>query len=170
MAQNRLGLFLMAAGLLAGAAHAADYDPEHDIEYVAPPGRIPEWQFGPFSTRIPAFFWVRTEVMNDGVLKLSQVGAGEYSGRIDVIVTSNVNLDLSCSLALICKEGTSEPVVPGDYSCRVAPSALDAPGGQITIHVTVQNADVSEAAGCLVVANVTLTVRPRIAWQYIAPE
>ncbi len=36
MPQNALGLFLMAIGLLAGAAHAADYDPEHDIEYVAP--------------------------------------------------------------------------------------------------------------------------------------
>ncbi len=159
----------MAVGLLVGSAYAIEYDPERDIEYVTPAGRVAEWRFGPFPIRIAGFFWVRTEVMNGGVLRLSQVGVREYSGQIDVIVTSSVNLDLSCSLTLICKEGTSEPVVPGDYSCGITPPNLDAPGGRITIHVTIQNVAMSEVTGCLTVANVTLTVRPRITWQYIAP-
>ena len=94
-----MGLFLVAVSLLAGAAYAT----EDVIEFVVPPGNIEDWEV----TRLPirlfqTLFWVRTEPTNDGVLMLKQAGIHEYTGETEVLVTSNIGPDLSCSITPIC--------------------------------------------------------------------
>jgi hypothetical protein len=158
------GLVFAVVVLLAGTGYATDAD----TEYATRAGDVAEFEFDGIPIALPqVFFWVRTELTNDGVLRLKPVSVHESSGEIDVLVTSNVALEFSCSIVPIYKEGTSDPVIRGDYSCSVTPSSLEAPGGRITIHATIKNMDnsgVVPGPGCLTVASVTLKVRPRVAW------
>ena len=93
--------------------------------------------------------------------------AKEYRGRSDIRVACSIGLEFSCSITPVCKAGISEPVVPGVYSCSVAPSRVAAPGGRVTVHATVKSGDITKAAG-FIVAHVTIKVRPYLVWNYVA--
>jgi hypothetical protein len=109
-------------------------------------------------------FWVKIVKCQDKKIELQQTKIHEYSGCVDVEVQTNVNVEFQCSIAKVEQEGIGVKV-PGDYSCSVNPSTVDAPGGTITICAKIVKADLTKLVGgtCNVhVANVTLKVRPRV--------
>jgi hypothetical protein len=90
-------------------------------------------------------------------IKLKQNSIRDYEGCTDMVIVSNFDLTLSCSI-------TSTGKVPGDYSCSVSPANIDAPGGTSSVCAKLKNANLTQVPGGakdVHVANVTIKVAPR---------
>lgn len=102
-------------------------------------------------------FWI--EIVNqDAVIKLQQINIHTFQGCVDLIVRSNFNLRLSCTI-------TPTGVIAGDYSCSVQNANIDAPGGVATICARLTNADLRGRPGGskdVHVATVVVRVVPRV--------
>jgi hypothetical protein len=172
-------LLVVTVVLLAGAGYARDY--------VTPPNSTVDWEFDGSSSerkadswnwpatydyqdiclipvKMDVGFWIKVNNCKDLVLNLKQVEIHKYSGTLDVSIVTNVNIALSVSWSKLSS------VNLGSYSSTVAvnPSTLDAPGGSVTISLTLSNVDLSNLLGgikCLQVGTVTLKVRPNLTPQ-----
>jgi hypothetical protein len=116
--------------------------------------------------RMDVGFWIKVNGAKDLKLNLKQVEIHKYSGSVDVSITCNVNIKLSVSWS---KDAN---VNLGGYSASAAvnPSILDAPGGTVTISLTLSNVDLSNLQGgqnCLQVGVVTLKVMPNVVPQLL---
>lgn len=102
-------------------------------------------------------FFVAIRDQDKLVIKLQQKSIQEYEGCTDVVIDTNFDLVVTCSIA-------TRGVVPGDYACSVTPARLDVPGGTTTVCATLKNANLTGAPGGardVQVATVTLKVAPR---------
>ena len=175
-------LFVMAIALLSVGAYARDY--------VTPAGSTVDWEFdGNHSerkaeswnwpatydyqdicvipVRMDVGFWIKVNGCKDLRLDLKQVEIHKYSGCVDVTLVSNVNIKLSVSWSK--KSG----VDLGGYSSSVSvtPSSLAAPGGTVSVCLTLSSVDLSKLLGgtnCFEVGSVTLKVRPDVTPQLAA--
>jgi len=160
--------------LLAGAGPARDF--------VTPDGSTVDWEFDGDSAErkaesfnwpatydfmdvcvIPVHmdvgFWIRVIDAKQKELKLKQVQIHQYTGTVDLGVECNANIELSVSWAK--KDGVNL----GSYShtAAVSPSKLVAPGGTVTVRLTLSDVDLRNLLGgtnCLEVGTVTVKVRP----------
>jgi hypothetical protein len=103
-------------------------------------------------------YWVKIKDQDKLKIKLVQdeVDIHKFKGCTDMVVQSNFNVLLSCS---VDKTGA----VPGNYSCSVAPDNVAAPGGTVTVCVTLTGADLSKTPGGskdVQVATVKIKVKP----------
>jgi hypothetical protein len=172
-------LFVVAVILLAGAGYAKDY--------VTPTSSTVDWAYDGTNSEVKAEsynwpatyeaqdlcvipvkmdvgYWIKVNNAKDLVLKLKQVEIHKYSGSVDVSLVCNVNIQLSVSWS---KDAN---VNLGNYSssATVTPSTLDAPGGTVTVGLTLSSVDLSNLQGgqnCLQVGTVTLKVRPNVTPQ-----
>jgi len=90
-------------------------------------------------------------------IRLKQTTIKDYDGCTDMVIVSNFDLTLSCSISSTGK-------VPGDYSCSVSPANIDSPGGTTTVCAKLTNANLGLVPGGtkdVHVANVTIKVVPR---------
>jgi hypothetical protein len=169
-------VLVLAVALLSVGAYARDY--------VTPEGSTVDWEFdGNHSERkaeswnwpatydyqdicvIPVKmdvgFWIKVVDCKKKELKLKQVEIHKYSGTVDVALQTNVNIQLSVSWS------KASGVDLGGYghSESVSPSTLDAPGGTVTISLTLKDVNLANLTGgqnCLQVGTVTLKVRPNL--------
>ena len=189
-------LFIMAIALLSVGAYARDY--------VTPAGSTVDWEFDGASSerkaeswnwpatydyqdiavipvRMDVGFWIKVNGAKDLVLKLKQVEIHKYSGTVDVSIVCNINIKLSVSWSKL------STVNLGGYgnSVGVNPSSLDAPGGTVTISLTLSDVSLDSLAlgykdadgvvipgttkpggtNSLQVGTVTLKVRPNVTPQ-----
>jgi hypothetical protein len=172
-------LFVVTVILLAGAGYARDY--------VTPTGSTVDWEYDGVTSerkaesynwpatydyqdicvipvKMDVGYWIKVNNAKDLVLNLKQVEIHKYAGTVDVSIVSNVNIQLSVVWSKLSS------VNLGSYgsSVSVNPSTLDAPGGTVTINLTLSNVDLSNLAGgqnCLQVGTVTLKVRPNVTPQ-----
>ena len=103
-------------------------------------------------------FWIKVSGCKDKRLNLKQVEIHKYSGSVDVSIVSNVNIELAVYY-------TGKVDVGGWSEASVTPSTLNAPGGTVTISVSLNDVDLSKVQGghnCLEVGTVTLKVRPNV--------
>jgi hypothetical protein len=173
-------LLIVTVVLLAGAGYARDY--------VTPTNSMVDWEYDGSSSerksesynwpatydfqdicvipvKMDVGFWIKVNNCKDLVLNLKQIEIHKYSGTLDVSIVTNVNLALSVSWSKL-----SSINLGGSYgsSVSVNPSTLDAPGGSVTISLTLSNVDLSNLIGgtnCLQVGTVTLKVRPNMSPQ-----
>jgi hypothetical protein len=169
-------VLVLAVALLSVGAYARDY--------VTPEGSTVDWEFdGNHSERkaeswnwpatydyqdvcvIPVKmdvgFWIKVVDCKKKELKLKQVEIHKYSGTVDVALQTNVNIQLSVSWS------KASGVDLGGYghSESVSPSTLDAPGGTVTISLTLKDVNLANLTGgtnCLQVGTITLRVRPNL--------
>jgi hypothetical protein len=111
-------------------------------------------------------FWIKVNNCTNLVLNLRQVEIHKYNGTLDVSIAANVSIALSVSWSKLSS------INLGSYSssAAVSPSTLDAPGGTVTISLTLSNVDLSNLLGgtnCLQVGTVTLKVRPNVTPQLL---
>jgi hypothetical protein len=66
-------------------------------------------------------------------LKLADVGSGTYEGSTNLRVSCNCGVVLTCSIV-------PNGAVPGEYSCSLASSTVDPPGGTVKLSVRLTNA------------------------------
>ena len=172
-------VFVLAIALLSVGAYARDY--------VTPAGSNVDWEYDGATSerkaesynwpasynsqdiavipvRMDVGFWIKVNGAKDLRLNLKQVEIHKYSGTVDVSIVCNVNIKLSVSWS---KDAN---VNLGGYgsSVSVAPSTLDAPGGTVTISLTLSSVDLSNLVGgqnCLQVGTVTLKVAPNVTPQ-----
>ena len=172
-------LFVVILAALSVGAYARDY--------VTPEGSKVDWEYDGASAerkaesynwpatyeyqdictipvRMDVGFWIKTNGCKDLKLNLKQVEIHKYSGSVDCSISCNVNIKLSVSWS-------KDPNVNlGGYgsSVGVSPSTLDAPGGTVTISLTLSNVNLSNLQGgqnSLQVGTVTLKVRPNVTPQ-----
>jgi hypothetical protein len=169
-------VFIVAIALLSVGAYARDY--------VTPTGSTVDWEYDGATSerkaesynwpasynaqdicvipvRMDVGFWIKVNGCKDLKLNLKQVEIHKYSGSVDVSINTNVNIKLSASWS---KDAN---VNLGGYgnSVSVNPSTLDAPGGTVTVSLTLTNVDLSNLQGgqnCLQVGTVTLKVTPNV--------
>lgn len=102
-------------------------------------------------------FFVEIKNQDKLRIKLQQVTIRDYEGCTEMVVNTNFNLTLSCSIY-------PTGAVSGDYSCTVNPANLDAPGGTTIVCAQLKNADflgVSGGTKDVQVATVKVLVVPR---------
>ena len=100
-------------------------------------------------------FWVKVKNQN-AKIKLSQVNINQYQGCADIQIQTNIDIELSCSIQ-------PNGAVPGDWSCSVTPSMLEASGGTVELCAEVKKPDLSKTPGGSTnvnVATVSLKVVP----------
>jgi len=169
-------VFIVAVALLSVGAYARDY--------VTPEGSTVDWEYDGATSerkaesynwpaqyidqpvcvipvRMDVGFWIKVNGCKDLRLNLKQVEIHKYSGSVDVSINCNVNIALSVSWS------KDSNVNLGGYgsSVSVTPSTLNAPGGTVTISLTLSSVDLSNLQGgqnCLQVGTVTLKVRPNV--------
>jgi hypothetical protein len=169
-------VFIVAIALLSVGAYARDY--------VTPEGSKVDWEYDGATSerkaesynwpatydyqdicvipvRMDVGFWIKVNGCKDLRINLKQVEIHKYSGCVDVSINSNVNIRLSTSWAK--KDG----VDLGGYgnSTSVTPNTLDAPGGTVTVCVTLTSVNRQNLQGgqnCFEVGTVTLRVRPNV--------
>jgi len=120
--------------------------------------------------RMDVGFWIKVNGCKDLKLDLKQVSIHKYSGSVDVSLTTNVNIKLSVSWS------KASDIDLGGYgnSVSVNPSTLDAPGGTVTISLTLSDVNlqsivqgstrgVAGGQNCVQVGTVTLKVRPNMS-------
>jgi hypothetical protein len=174
-------LFVAIVALFAGASYASTYVTSTGASAV-------DWQYDGASSEVKAEsynwpatydyqdicvipvkmdvgFWIKVSNAKDLVLKLKQVEIHKYSGSVDVAIVCNVNIQLSA--AWTKTDGVN---LGGSYtsSASVTPSTLAAPGGTVTVGLTLANVDLSNLQGgqnCLQVGTITLRVRPNVTPQ-----
>jgi hypothetical protein len=169
-------LFVVAIALLSVGAYAR--------EYVTPDGSNVDWEYDGANSerkaesynwpasynsqdictipvRMDVGFWIKVNGCKDLKLNLKQVEIHKYSGSVDVSINCNVNIKLSVSWS------KASGVDLGGYgsSVSVSPSTLDAPGGTVTISLTLKDVNLQNLEGgknCLTVGSVTLKVAPNV--------
>jgi hypothetical protein len=169
-------VFIVAIALLSVGAYARDY--------VTPEGSKVDWEYDGATSerkaesynwpatydyqdicvipvRMDVGFWIKVNGCKDLRLNLKQVEIHKYSGSVDVSINCNVNIKLSVSWS------KADGVNLGGYwsSAGVSPSTLDAPGGTVTVSLTLGGVDLSNLQGgqnCLQVGTVTLKVAPNV--------
>jgi hypothetical protein len=147
-------LFLVAAvALLAASAHAGEI-------------KIHEWPCVFIKQEIPGLeipvtmdvgYWVHIKDQDKIKIKLSQVSIHEYEGCTDMVVETNFNLSMSCTIS-------PTGAVGGKYSCSVSPADIDAPGGTTTVCAKLKEANLGDQAGGkknVKVATIKIWVVPR---------
>ena len=90
-------------------------------------------------------------------IKLQQISITEYEGCTDMVLETNFNLALSCTI-------NPTGAVGGTYSCSVSPADIDAPGGTTTVCAKLKNANLIDVPGGtkeVEVATVKIWVVPR---------
>jgi len=100
-------------------------------------------------------YWVHI-INQDAKIKLSQVNINQYQGCADIQIQTNIDIELSCSIQ-------PNGAVPGDWSCSVTPSMLEASGGTVELCAEVKKPDLSKTPGGSTnvnVATVSLKVVP----------
>jgi hypothetical protein len=101
-------------------------------------------------------YWI--EIVNqDAVIKLKQISIHTYEGCTDLLVRTNTDLRLSCSIS---PAGT----IPGTYSCSISGADINAPGGRANVCARLTDANLAGRPGGtknLKVAIVTVRVVPR---------
>jgi len=170
------GIFVLAVSLLTVGAYARDY--------VTPAGDTVDWEYDGSSSerkaeswnwpatydykdvctipvRMDVGFWVKVIDCKDKKLDLKQVSIHKYSGSVDVAIQCNVNIQLSVFWT------KASGVDLGSYgkSVGVSPSTLDAPGGTVTISLTLTDVNLANLVGganAIQVGTVTLQVRPNV--------
>jgi hypothetical protein len=170
------GIFVLAASLLTVGAYARDY--------VTPTGDTVNWEYDGSSSerkaeaynwpatydfkdvcvipvKMDVGFWIKVVDCKNKELKLKQVEIHKYAGSVDVTIQCNVNIALNVYWTK--KDG----VDLGNYSASagVSPGTLDAPGGTVTISLTLGDVDLSKLMGgtnAIQVGTVTLQVRPNV--------
>lgn len=168
-------VFIVAIALLSVGAYARDY--------VTPQGSTVDWEYDGATSerkaesynwpasyssqdicvipvRMDIGFWIKVNGCKDLKLDLKQVSIHKYSGSVDVSINCNVNIALSVSFA---KDSTVD--VGGGNDVSVSPSTLNAPGGTVTISLTLKDVDLSKLEGgknCVQVGTVTLKVKPNV--------
>jgi hypothetical protein len=173
------GLFTAAIVLLSVGAYAR--------EYVTPEGSNVDWEYDGASAerkaesynwpaayqsqdictipvRMDVGFWIKVNGAKDLKLNLKQVEIHKYSGSVDVSINCNVNIKLGVSWS------KASNIDLGGYSSSVSvsPSTLDAPGGTVTVNLTLSNVNLQNLQGgqnCLQVGVVTLKVTPNVTPQ-----
>jgi hypothetical protein len=103
-------------------------------------------------------YWIKIKDQDKLKIKLIQdeLDIHKFKGCCDMVVETNVNACLSCS---VDKTGA----VPGDYSCSVDPASVAPPGGTVQVCCTLVNADLSATPGGskdVQVATVKIKVKP----------
>jgi len=176
-------VFVLTVALLTVGAYARDF--------VTPAGDTVDWEYDGSNSerkaeswnwpatydmkdicvipvRMDVGFWIKVNGCKDLKLDLKQVQIHKYSGSVDVSITCNVNIALSVSWS------KSSDIDLGGYSssASVSPSTLDAPGGTVTVSLTLSDVDLQSivkstrgvAAGqnCVQVGTITLRVRPNV--------
>jgi hypothetical protein len=169
-------LFVMTVALLTVGAYGRDY--------VTPAGDTVDWEYDgnhserkaeswnwpatydmrdicTIPVRMDVGFWIKVVNCKDKKLNLKQVEIHKYSGSVDVDIQTNVNLVLGVYWSK--KDG----VDLGGYwaDAGVSPGTLDAPGGKVTISLTLGDVNLSKLTGgtnCITVGSVTLQVRPNV--------
>jgi hypothetical protein len=133
---------------------------------AAPAGEIKfhVWPVAPVPQEIAAIpvlmdigFWIQI-VNQDAVIKLQQITIHTYEGCTDLLVRTNTNIRLSCTI---------EPTqaIPGTYTCSVSPADIDIPGGTTRVCARLTNANLAGRPGGtrnVRVATVTIRVVPRV--------
>jgi hypothetical protein len=170
------GIFVLAASLLTVGAYARDY--------VTPTGDTVNWEYDGSSSerkaeaynwpatydfkdvcvipvKMDVGFWIKVVDCKNKELKLKQVEIHKYAGSVDVTIQCNVNIQLGVYWTK--KDG----VDLGNYyaNAAVSPGTLDAPGGTVTISLTLGDVDLSKLMGgttAIQVGTVTLQVRPNV--------
>jgi len=118
-------------------------------------------------------FWIRVVNAKDLVLNLKQVEIHKYSGSVDVSIQTNVNIQLSVAWSKAADISLSGDLMSYGHSESVSPSTLDAPGGTVTVSLTLTNVDVAGIVknstrsvtggqNAVPVGTVTLRVRPNV--------
>lgn len=182
------GICILAAGLLTAGAYARDF--------VTPAGGTVAWEFDGSNSEIkgeswswPATFdfqdicvipvrmdvgfWIRVVDCKNLVLNLKQVEIHKYSGSVNAVIQCNVNVELSVVWAKDPDISLSGDLMTYGSSASVTPSLLDAPGGTVTISLTLSNVDIagivknsarsiSGGQNGVKVGTVTLRVRPNV--------
>jgi hypothetical protein len=103
-------------------------------------------------------YWIKVKDQDKLKIKLTQKSIHEYTGCTNMVVETNVNITLSCSIS-------ATGAVPGKWSCSVSPADVDAPGGTVSVCATVKEADLSKTPGGskgVHVATVSIKVVPRV--------
>jgi hypothetical protein len=103
-------------------------------------------------------YWIKVKDQDKLKIKLTQKSIHEYEGCTNMVVETNVNITLSCSIS-------ATGAVPGKWSCSVSPADVDAPGGTVSVCATVKEADLSKTPGGskgVHVATVSIKVVPRV--------
>jgi hypothetical protein len=123
--------------------------------------------------RMDVGFWIRVVGCKDLNLDLKQVEIHKYSGSVNVTIQCNVNISLQVAWAKDADISLNGDLMSYSNSVSVSPSTLDAPGGTVTVSLTLSNVDVAGivknssrgvAGGqnCVRVGQVTLRVRPNV--------
>ena len=184
-------LFIVAVLLIAGAGYARDYldnagawsgtgttltnQPAVNWEYDGAiserkaeswnwPATYTSQDIAVIPVKMDVGFWIKVNNAKDLVLNLKQVSIHKYSGTVDATLVCNVNIKLSVSWSKL------STVNLGGYghSEAVNPSTLDAPGGTVTISLTLSDVDLSNLVGgtnFLQVGTITLKVVPNVTPQ-----
>jgi hypothetical protein len=148
---SRRSLFLgFVAALCASAA------PAGEIKFhLWPCAPIPQ-EIATIPVFMDVGYWI--EIVNqNAIIKLRQISIHTYEGCTDLLVRSNTDLRLSCSIA-------PTGAVPGTYSCSITGADIDAPGGHADVCAKLTNANLAARPGGtknLKVAVVTIRVVPR---------
>lgn len=142
--------------LMAGVGQAGE------IKYHEWPTTLVPQEIATIPVTMDVGYWIRIKDQGDLVIKMTQQTIHTYFGCVNAVVETNTCLAFSCSISSVVRDGSA--VVPGTYSCSVAPSNIDAPGGTLSICARLADADLGRVAGGtknVHVANVTLRVVPR---------
>jgi hypothetical protein len=149
---KRSSVAVVAALLLAASAQAGEI-------------KIHEWPVQFVFVEITAIpvvmdvgYWVKIKDQDKLKIKLVQdeQDIHKFKGCTDMVVESNFNLLLSCSI-------TATGAVPGDYSCSVDPANVPLGGAAVKVCATLTNADLSKTPGNskdVQVATVKIKVKP----------
>ena len=144
-------LVVAAVAMLAGSAQAGAIK-FHDWPCTFTPQEV---------VTIPVVmdigYWIKVK-NQDAKIKLNQVNINLYEGCTDIEILTNVDIALSCSVK-------PNGAVPGDWSCSVSPSEVDASGGTVSLCAKVEKPDLSGTPGGknnVQVATVSLKVVPRV--------
>ena len=102
-------------------------------------------------------YWVHVKDQDKLKIKLQQKSIHEYEGCTDMVVETNFNLSMSCTI-------TPTGAVGGKYSCSVNPPDIDAPGGTTTLCAKLKSANLGDQPGGkknVKVATIKIWVVPR---------
>jgi len=103
-------------------------------------------------------YWVKIKDQDKLKIKLVQdeQDIHKFKGCTDMVVESNFNLVLSCSIS-------ATGAVPGEYSCSVDPASVPAGGATVKVCATLIKADLSKSPANskdIQVATVKIKVKP----------
>lgn len=120
-----------------------------------------DWQDTGITIKVKMVIPWYIHIKNQDDIWLEQIQCGDkfpcFEGCNNSDVECNFNVTLACNIS-------ATGVVPGNWSCSINPSDIDAPGGNTTICAKVKKADLVGPAAQSEqhVANITIKVKPRV--------